>query len=203
MPDSLPQALSPGVPPGAIEQAVRSVLGSISGDLSMRETLLLGELEGLSGEIARARREMAALQVQDINANHIPVATDELDAVLGHTAEATNEILDCCEGLEKLAADLEAGPAAAVAAAVTRIYEACSFQDITGQRIAKVVTALKSIEARVGRIGERFGTVAAAADAAAAAAEPVTEGRALANGPQMPGIGTSQADIDSLLASFD
>lgn len=146
---------------------------------------------------------MSALQVQDINANHIPVATDELDAVLGHTAEATNEILDCCEGLEKLADGLEAEPAAAVAAAVTRIYEACSFQDITGQRIAKVVAALKAIEARLSNIGDRFGTAAAAAAAAPEPAAPMTEGRALANGPQMPGGGSSQADIDSLLASFD
>ncbi len=195
MPDALPQ--------GAIEDAVRAVLGSISGDLSARETLLLGELEGLGAEIARARREMAALQVHDINANHIPVATDELDAVLGHTAEATNEILDCCEGLENLARGLETEPAAAVAAAVTRIYEACSFQDITGQRIAKVVTALKSIEARLDSIGERFGTVSARAGEPVGPVAPVTEGRALANGPQMPGVGTSQADIDSLLASFD
>lgn len=184
-----------------LEDAVRNVLGSISGDLSARETLLLGELEGLGQEIARARREMAALQVSDINANHIPVATDELDAVLGHTAEATNEILDCCEGLETLAVGLEAAQAAAVAAAVTRIYEACSFQDITGQRIAKVVTALKCIEARLGHIGDRFGTVPV--PGAAPVITAATEGRALANGPQMPGLGTSQADIDSLLASFD
>ena len=189
----------PEAPQDRIEAAVRTVLGSIAGDLSARETALLGELEGLGQEIARARREMAALQVQDINASHIPVATDELDAVLSHTAEATNEILDCCEGLEKLARDLPAEPAAAVAAAVTRIYEACSFQDITGQRIGKVVAALKGIEARLGSIGERYGT----APPPAVAVTPETEGRALANGPQMPGLGTSQAEIDSLLASFD
>lgn len=188
----------PDAPQDAIEAAVRTVLGSISGDLSARETLLLGELEGLGQEIARARREMAALQVHGIDAHHIPVATDELDAVLCHTAEATNEILDCCEGLESLARDLDAGPAAAVAAAVTRIYEACSFQDITGQRIAKVVTALKSIEGRLGSLGDRFGTLPAAP-----VVTPQTEGRALANGPQMAGVGTSQAEIDSLLASFD
>ena len=193
MPDTLPNA--------TIEAAVRRVLGSISGDLSARETLLLGELEGLGQEIARARREMAALQVHDINTNHIPVATDELDAVLGHTAAATNEILDCCEGLETLADGLEPAPAAAVAAAVTRIYVACSFQDITGQRIAKVVTALKGIEARLERIGERFGTASLPANEAPAM--PVSQGRALSNGPQMPGVGTSQASIDSLLAGFD
>lgn len=201
MPDTLPA--SPAASGDPIEDAVRQVLGSLTGDLTSTETLLLGELDALGQEIARAKREMAALKVQDINANHIPVATDELDAVLEHTAEATNEILDCCEALEKLGGSLPAEPAAVVNSAVTRIYEACSFQDITGQRIAKVVTALKAIEARLERISERFGGAATAALADAAPDEPVTEGRKLANGPQLPGGGTSQADIDSLLASFD
>ena len=193
MPDALP-------PAHIVEDAVRSVLSSISGDLNPRETALLGELEGLGQEIARAKSEMAALSVQDIKSDHIPVATDELDAVLGHTAEATNEILDCCEGLETLAASLEPDSAAAVGAAVTRIYQACSFQDITGQRIGKVVSALKGIEARLARIGDKFGTAPPPEPEPGA---PVAEGRALANGPQLPGGGTSQADIDSLLASFD
>ncbi len=209
MPDALPVqsgAIHPEAPPpgrDVIEDAVRQVLGSMAGDLTSTETLLLGELDALAQEIARAKREMAALQVQDINAQHIPGATDELDAVMEHTAEATNEILDCCEALEKLGAGLAAEPAAAVNAAVTRIYEACSFQDITGQRIAKVVSALKNIEGRLHRISERFGGHASPIEEAAAPITPQTEGRALANGPQMPGSGSSQADIDSLLASFD
>ena len=190
------------IPTERIEHAVRQVLGSISGDLTSTETLLLAELDGLGQEIARAKREMAALQVPDIDAQQIPGATDELDAVLDHTAEATNEILDCCEALEKLATGLEAEPAATVNAAVTRIYEACSFQDITGQRIGKVVAALKGIETRLSHISERFGGHTPPPPEPVAG-PPVTEGRALANGPQLPGGGTSQADIDSLLASFD
>ena len=45
------------------------------------------------------------------------------------------------EVLERLVPDLPAAPAARIGEAVTRIYEACSFQDITGQRIAKVAAA--------------------------------------------------------------
>lgn len=188
-------------PPDQVEQAVRQVLSSIAGDLTANETLLLGELQGLAEEIARAKREMAALKVVDINASHIPVATDELDAVVSHTAEATNEILDACEGLERLATRLAAEDATAVTGAVTRIFEACSFQDITGQRIGKVVNALKVIEDRLKHVEERFGPFPDHAPAAPAADVP--EGRALANGPQLPSGAASQAEIDSLLASFD
>lgn len=186
-----------------IEAAVRQVLGSLAGDMTSTEAALLGELEALGREVQRAKSEIAALRVDDINARHIPSATDELDAVVEHTANATNEILDVCEGLEAMQTRLPAAEAEALGTAVTRIYEACGFQDITGQRISKVVTALKAIEARVAIVTARFGSTEAAPAEEEAPATPVTEGRALANGPQMPGAGTSQEEIDKLLASFD
>ncbi|WP_424813842.1 protein phosphatase CheZ [Roseococcus sp. YIM B11640] len=186
--------------PALIERAVREVLGSLSGDMTSTEAVLLSELEALGREVQRAKSEIAALRVDDINDSHIPRATDELDAVVEHTANATNEILDVCEGLEAMQKRVPASEAEALAAAVTRIYEACSFQDITGQRIGKVVSALKAIESRVATVIARFGD----GELPPPVPEPpVTEGRALANGPQLPGSGTSQADIDKLLASFD
>jgi len=184
-----------------IEAAVRAVLGSMSGDLTAKEATLLAELEGLGRTIARAKAEIAALSVDDITGAHIPSATDELDAIVGHTAQATNEILDCCEVLERLQSDVPEAAAAALQGAVTRIYEACSFQDITGQRIGKVVTALKAIESRVEAVVAN--AAGRAAPPAAAPTPPRTEGQELANGPQLPGGGTSQAEIDRLLASFD
>jgi chemotaxis protein CheZ len=189
---------------GRIEQAVRAVLGSLAGDLSATEAALLAELEGLGRTVARAKQEIARLKVDDITDAHIPAATDELDAIVDHTAQATNEILDCCEVLEKVAGEVGGQPAEALQGAITRIYEACSFQDITGQRISKVVTALKAIEARVASVTGRFMEARGVAEPAPASApaEPVTEGRRLAEGPQLPGAGVSQADIDKLLADF-
>jgi chemotaxis protein CheZ len=199
MPDGSLSASDP-----RLEAAVREVLGSVSGDLTSTEAMLLGELQGLAQEITRAKQEMAALQVVEINAHQIPGATDELDAIVAHTANATNEILDACEGLERLAEAVPAPHALSLSNAVTRIYEACSFQDITGQRIGKVVKALKVIEERILAIEDRFGPFPdAPAAPAPAPAVALTEGQALANGPQLPGAGTSQAEIDSLLASFD
>src|SRR3954454_8430244 len=160
--------------PDRIEAAVRAVLGSLSGDLSVTETALLAALEGLGREVARAKSEIAALRVDDINHSHIPAATDELDAVVEHTAEATNTILDSCEKLEVLQAPLAGEAAETVAAAVTRIYEACSFQDVTGQRIGKVVSALKAIETRVAAVTAAF--VRPPGADAAAGAEPVEDG---------------------------
>ncbi|MBW8269824.1 protein phosphatase CheZ [Caldovatus aquaticus] len=220
MPDGLrgrgaSAAAAPPPPPSAeaIEAAVRAVLGSLEGDLTAKEAALLAELEALGRTVRRVKAEIAALGVEDITASHIPSATDELDAVVEHTAAATNEILDCCETLERLEPQLGGEGQAALRGAITRIYEACSFQDITGQRIAKVVAALKAIEARVAAVVGTVARVAPAADAGGAAASPAeaaagarpppTEGQALAQGPQLPGAGVSQDEIDRLLASFD
>ena len=193
---------SPPVPEqDRIEAAVRAVLVSLAGDLTAKEAALLAELEALGRTIARAKAEIAQLSVDDITGAHIPGATDELDAIVDHTAQATNEILDCCETLERLQSEVPAPAAEALQGAVTRIYEACSFQDITGQRIGKVVSALKAIEARVeAAVSNASGRAAPPAEPPRA---PRTEGQELAHGPQLPGGGTSQAEIDRLLASFD
>ena len=206
MPDGTPQ----GPEGDRIEATVRAVLTSMAGDLTAKESALLAELEGLGRTIARAKAEIAALQVEDIRDAHIPSATDELDAIVDHTAHATNEILDCCETLEQLQSELSGDAADKLQNAVTRIYEACSFQDITGQRIGKVVTALKAIETRVSAVvsaasgmpGQEAAPVAAPA-AVAQHDDKRTEGQKLANGPQLPGSGVSQSEIDRLLASVD
>ena len=204
MPDGTPQ----GQDGDRIETTVRAVLATMAGDLTAKESVLLAELEGLGRTIARAKAEIAALKVEDIRDAHIPSATDELDAIVEHTAHATNEILDCCETLEQLQTDLSGEAADKLQGAVTRIYEACSFQDITGQRIGKVVTALKAIEGRIASVVSAAsgmpGPNAAPAPAAASVQDNKrTEGEKLANGPQLPGAGVSQSEIDRLLASFD
>lgn len=196
----------PGPDTALIEATVREVLGSMQGDLTVKEAALLAELEALGRTVRRAKAEIAALSGQQLGAEHIPAASDELDAVVSHTAAATNEILDVCEGLERLQGQCEGEVAEALGTAVTRIYEACSFQDITGQRIGKVVFALKSIEARIASVQAGF-TPAVTPEPAAAipipAARTATEGERLAHGPALPGNGVSQTEIDRLLASFD
>jgi chemotaxis protein CheZ len=205
-PDLLAQRLAeirarhPGSQPEMVAEVVRVVLSTLSGDLSAQETSLLAEVEALGHTIARAKVEIAALRVDDITDNHIPFATDELDAIVEHTATATNAILSSCETLDEVARSVTGEPATRLQDATTRIYEACSFQDITGQRINKVVGTLKTIEAKVVQIVATFGkgdreTLDEFAGAAADAA--------LLNGPQHPAVAMDQSDIDKLLASFE
>jgi chemotaxis protein CheZ len=183
-----------------VADVVHAVLATMSGDLSAQETSLLTEVEALGRTIASAKAEIAALRVDDITDNHIPFATDELDAIVEHTATATNAILTSCETLDAVAGSLEGEPAAKLQDATTRIYEACSFQDITGQRITKVVGTLKAIETKVAQIVAAFGT---SADRARTEAANIPAEAALLNGPQHPAVAMDQSDIDRLLASFE
>ena len=190
----------PDAEPALVAEVVRAGLSTLSGDLSPQETSLLAEVEALGRTIACAKAEIAALRVDDITDNHIPFATDELDAIVEHTATATNAILSSCETLDDVAAGLTGDAATSLQDATTRIYEACSFQDITGQRITKVVSTLKTIEAKVAQIVTTFGT--------SKREVPVEEtveaaDSALLNGPQHPTVAMDQSDIDKLLASFE
>jgi chemotaxis protein CheZ len=194
------RAHHPGSQPEMVAEVVHAVLATMSGDLSAQETSLLAEVEALGRTIACAKAEIAALRVDDITDNHIPFATDELDAIVEHTATATDAILTSCEALDDVAVSLTDEPATKLQDATTRIYEACSFQDITGQRITKVVATLKTIEAKVVQIVATFGngdreTLDEFAGAATDAA--------LLNGPQHPAVAMDQSDIDKLLASFE
>jgi chemotaxis protein CheZ len=194
------RARHPGSQPEMVADVVHAVLSTMSGDLSAQETSVLAEVEALGRTIASAKAEIAALRVDDITDNHIPFATDELDAIVEHTATATNAILGSCETLDDVAGSLTGESATKLQDATTRIYEACSFQDITGQRITKVVATLKAIETKVAQIVATFGS----GDQEVAVELPAaSDETALLNGPQHHTVAMDQSDIDKLLASFE
>lgn len=205
------RARYPACDVSAVAEVVRAVLATMSGQLTATEVLLLAEVRELGSTVARTRAELAAMRMDDITSSHIPAASDELDAVLTHTAAATNAILEECEALDGLASDIEttkpdeefrAKAGATLQHATMRIYESCSFQDLTGQRISKVVAALQAIDVRIARI-------LAVTDGAPRSSEPPVVNaaeRALAetlmHGPQLPENAMKQDDIDQLLAAL-
>ena len=201
-----------------VTDIVRNILGSMDGDISATDLRLYKEVVDLAKFIETAKQEIAALQPAEIRDEHIRTATDELDAVIGATEKATFAIFDACDAIGVIAGQTDADSSAKLNDQITKIYEACNFQDITGQRISKVVRTLKHIESKVDMIVAAFGSevrqnhaprlaklVAEEAEAAVHY-EPMTEEEAdkqLLHGPQMPGNAMDQDEIDRLLASFD
>jgi chemotaxis protein CheZ len=184
-----------------IAEIVEAVMKSLSGDLSLTEFKLYHELQKLADYIQSAKREIAAIRPDEIRATHIPMATDELDAVVGATAEATGIILDSAESLERMAGTVPAGAGEEIRNIATRIYEACNFQDVTGQRITKVVRALKHIEVKIDALLSAFGDGVKAPAAAPGPAVP-DDDRDLLHGPQLPKEANKQDDIDAILANL-
>lgn len=155
--------------------------------------------------VGRAMEDLAALCPRDMAVRELPGARDELDAVIANTAEAAGRFMDVAERMGSLADTLADGQGELLAGLTTEIFEASSFQDITGQRVNKVRGVLREVERRLAALADLIG------DEHVGEAEveifdergEVIDEEALKHGPQLEGQGNSQADIDALLASFD
>lgn len=166
------------------------------------DTSIYRECRALSDYITNARKEIASLQPIDLESARIPRAGLELDAIVQQTEEATNTIMEAAE--EIMGADTENHEAyqATTMDAVMRIFEACSFQDITGQRISKVVQTLAHIEERVLELRNLMGITAE--DIQEAIDEDTPQGDdALLSGPALEGEGIDQNAVDQLMGGDD
>lgn len=160
------------------------------------DTTIYNEFQALSKYIVTARKEISELRPEGIKNTRIPRAGQELDAIVQSTEEATNTIMEAAE--EMMSSDAEDLDAyrTAVEAACMRIFEACSFQDITGQRISKVVETLKFIETHIGAMTDVLGIEE---DADSVDEEEVEGDEALLNGPALEGEGIDQDAVDNLI----
>lgn len=162
------------------------------------------ELETMAASIAQTRREIAAIKPDAPGNNRIVQATEELDFVVRSTERATAEILTTAEHIQTLAgelrtAGLDAAHCDALDTHATNLMVACSFQDLTGQRMTKVVNALRYLEQRVNSMIEIWGINPE--DAAKVVHAPMDKrpDAHLLNGPAREGEGVDQADVDRLL----
>ncbi len=162
------------------------------------DTTLYTEFRDLSEYIQRARSEISELRPNDLQQERIPRAGLELEAIVTATENATGTIMDAAE--EIMSADAASDEyVATVNDACMRIFEACSFQDITGQRITKVVATLTYIEERLHGLQDAWGPDIVDAEGDASGDDPRPDSDLL-NGPALDGEGIQQDQIDNLLA---
>jgi len=172
------------------------------------EDRLKKEVVGLFGQLSMMRRELASLH-RDDSAN-FDAMTDTLDAIVENTEAASNTILESVEEIDAIVSEMRiAGDAARNSACdeitdrVNQVFEACSFQDLTGQRITRVVKALTILEARVNKMVRMWGKeeLARVVDGIAQDQVGVSDKDAeLLHGPQRAGVAITQADIDKLFS---
>lgn len=171
-----------------MSEAMQVFFGSI-------DQTLHDELRYISSYIKQTRTEISNLRPNDLSTDQIPGAGAELHAVVKHTAEATNIIMAAAE--EVMGADISDQQAyqAMVCNKMMEIFEACTFQDITGQRIRKVVDTLDHIEQRL----ERFAAIMGVEDAAIEETDATRRKRDnILNGPALHGPEVAQDTIDAM-----
>lgn len=169
--------------------------------------ILKMELRALANSIQETKREIAQLRTSDGDSDRLDIVAGELDAVVGATERATDGILEAAEKIDNAAQNLRskaddayfAHLAEDISEHVVAIFEHANFQDITGQRINKVVNTLKFVEERIDKMINIWGQetfeelLAEIPDGPAGDDE-----RRLLNGPQMAEKAISQGDIDKL-----
>jgi chemotaxis protein CheZ len=174
------------------------VIGELRSLNTPQKNTLVSVLQYLSDHIRVTRDEIGALRTAGGKTQMFSTTTDELEEIVTETARATNRIMDAAETVETVASTLsEPIVANVLMGAVTNIYEASAFQDITGQRIGKIVCALQSLEEKLVSLTSAFGPLDEGLT------EPEAEGdAALLNGPQLEKNASNQTDIDALFDSL-
>lgn len=154
-----------------------------------------GEFRYIGDFIHQARDEIAGLRPNDIRQNRIPMAGAELDAIIRDTERATETIMSEAETVMTMAETDPEAYRAAVEGHMMSIIEACSFQDLTGQRVKKVVATLRHIEDRV----EKFANALGVKDSDGhETAEEARARKLLLNGPALNGPEVKQSTIDAM-----
>jgi chemotaxis protein CheZ len=162
------------------------------------------EVDAIHTAIARTKQEIAMLHA-GASGPGAPRAARELDAVVDGTERAAHQIMDAAETIANAAKSLTApegeddGLTQQIRDNVLRIFEACNFQDLSGQRIAKVLAMLQFIDASIARMMEIWGGAEAFKSyAGTAGSEP-----GLLQGPKLADDSghVTQADIDAILES--
>jgi len=156
--------------------------------------------------IGKAKTELAAIKHPMVEDDRIKSASSELDEIVIATETATQDILRSTEHIGELLDEILArnptdeklfGLTEEAGQELVNIMESCSFQDITGQRVNKVVKTIQFIQDRILAMIGIWGADAFA-DLPVKEQEESTGDEALLSGPATGNEGLNQADIDAL-----
>ena len=168
------------------------------------------ELDVMKDAITRTKQEIATLYRSENTGKGMRRVAGELDAVVDSTERATSTILGAIEEIETNASMLRAMTTSmagrenidAILERVVVAFEACNFQDLTGQRINKIVNVLKFIEEHLDKMIEAWGGLDNFSDILGVAPPKIDidDENSLLNGPKLADdIGhVDQGDIDAL-----
>jgi len=173
----------------------------------MEANKLKGELRRIYAAISRTKQEIATIHKSGLKGKPMSRAADELSAIVGSTEAATETILQAAEDIDQHATNLAASlkherhsnMVGDIQDQIVAIFEACNFQDLTGQRVTKVVNTFGFIEERVLEMIDIWGGLDSFNDVETNEPEE-SHDESLLNGPALESEEdvASQNDIDAL-----
>jgi len=107
------------------------------------ETNLSGKLQQMHEQLAR----VVALPAERTRNSGI-----ELEGIVNATEDAANRILSAAEAIRASIEQSDIGEKARIIEQVNTIFEACSFQDLTGQRVRRALQQLQTVEDELANI---------------------------------------------------
>lgn len=168
----------------------------------------------LRKRMAHIRRELAALNAGNASADLFQSSLKQLDALGEEIAEAAERMMAASEGIQDAANAIGAktkhrgikAQLKKITAGTGDIFEACSFQDLTGQRIGKITRTVAAFQTGFHAIARLAGGKGAGNGLTGGSAKGKNrhhasdriDGGITLEGPQINGPAVSQADIDSL-----
>lgn len=196
----------------AIESVLVSLKNEKSGNFlegnSSFEHEIKDSLNAIFEKISSAREELSAISMmaKERDIEGFGSVEDELSAIVHDTEQATNKILDSADEISDIINSSEITESEKrniIQNKAMDIILACSFQDITGQRVQKVVEVIQLIDNKIGNIQRKLNNThnySLPEDGDFSRDSQKKAG--LLNGPALPSASRQdsidQSDIDSL-----
>ena len=168
------------------------------------DATLYKEFREISSSISEMRTEIGALRPNDIKNGRIPEAGHELEAIVETTESATETIMSSVEAIMALDTSNAAAYQTEVNDQAIQIMEACSFQDLTGQRISRVIETLTFIESRISRFSDAIGAMDGDVELTEEEQrEAERREELILNGPQNEKDAIKQGAVDDMFSTND
>ena len=176
-----------------LQRFVDRRLAEVSAEVHGATQLLDFSEANLSGQLARIHEQITSVVAAPTEATRNSGV--ELEAVVQATEQAATQIMEAAEAIADLVRDAKRDPRSLdqVVERINTIFEACSFQDLTSQRIRRAIHHLQHVETMLDGLASSHG--------AAGAVMPEL--------PRQPGMeievsgsDLAQAEIDRLLNDF-
>ncbi|SCA55663.1 putative Chemotaxis protein [Candidatus Terasakiella magnetica] len=176
--------------------------------------LLAEQILHLVDYITKIKSELAAIKHPKSSVDHFNTVSDQLNTICETTEDATNTIMESAEDILNSVEDLSANvkyPEAQnscnnIQDSTNKIFESCSFHDLTGQRISKIVRIMNKLEGTLDSLVEivgRKGLEEMPVDENETIEDAIgmRDGDIAMHGPDVVGQEVSQDDIDALFGN--